>query len=626
MNQNSTNSPRFHFPVCGRLLLFFALLPVASVFGAANPALTTHYRGNANKIIARTPWAELSEQDFFLFRMVHNDVPAHLLYLYLTEKDSVKKQKFRVKIDKSIREWALTTFLARMANPGILQTPEMQLRLRNALYPVYEQIWLDRKVAPQILIGRSDLEKYYAENLDTFVSEPTARVRYIFLPAGSDEATTESRAQEKEESRERLDRIFSSILTDRLSFEEAARRYSQAPNQDLGGMTPEFTPGTWFEKFEEHAFALEPGQYSPIFEGPDGVYLLQALESSPRMILSFEEARDEVRNILFFEQLALRRTQELKNLFIEGKATNNLQVLENLKDDEPIFQLDDFSFSRNTALELFPFLLEGRFEMEEASLRAWSYQVFIYEHIAQEVEDQGWDADKRFFPARQLARTVLLAENQFQRLTDPFLALSRQDTQTHLLDPSQNLKPLLQPKISFVRLEIQDYEVMGPANRALRTEQVEKALDQAKTLYLEQPLAETAEIYGPQSTAPISYLPQDLTWQSLLDGLYGAPVKLEGWNQDQGWTACPEELKDELVEIYRNRKDLTLKEHLYWTLEKDGGLFLLVFLVKPDWSAPACLNQGYFSTLQEVAEEWRETLTKDMQDMLLEGRLEILVP
>jgi peptidyl-prolyl cis-trans isomerase SurA len=85
----------------------------------------------------------------------------------------------------------------------------------------------------------------------------------------------------KQLARKRLESILSDIKSGKISFEDAAKKYSQdAASAKQFGMLGEFGRGDMVPEFEEVVFNLTPGQLSPVFESPYGYHVVKLLSRS----------------------------------------------------------------------------------------------------------------------------------------------------------------------------------------------------------------------------------------------------------------------------------------------------------------------------------------------------------
>ncbi len=148
--------------------------------------------------------------------------------------------------------------------------------------PVAWQTWIE-----QTWQG-DKLTAFFAERHQEFDGTKVS-ARQIYLrskePAGTPEHTA---------AIEQLREIRTRILRKELSFEDAARQYSDSPTRDRGGDVGEFTwSGRMPESFSRVAFSLKPGEVSEPFSTRAGVHLCQLIRKTPGD-LALEDVRKEV--------------------------------------------------------------------------------------------------------------------------------------------------------------------------------------------------------------------------------------------------------------------------------------------------------------------------------------------
>ncbi len=97
-----------------------------------------------------------------------------------------------------------------------------------------------------------------------------------------------------QEAEEKLGRLRSEITAGKISFADAARRYSEAPSAAKGGDVGTFAfRGTMPAEVCRVAFALKVGEVSQPFRTPFGVHLYTVTDIRPGN-LSLEDVRSLV--------------------------------------------------------------------------------------------------------------------------------------------------------------------------------------------------------------------------------------------------------------------------------------------------------------------------------------------
>ncbi|MGB7754524.1 MAG: peptidylprolyl isomerase [Salinisphaera sp.] len=127
-----------------------------------------------------------------------------------------------------------------------------------------------KEVMGKVSVSDQDVDRYLQNQSLRFSRDHQYHLRQIKLdlPAGSDSTTTGV-------VRDRLTTLRNQITSGKTSFADAARSVSQgqhaADGGDLGWMSGSSLP----DSFDSALAGLSAGQISPVFRGPDGLYLLK---------------------------------------------------------------------------------------------------------------------------------------------------------------------------------------------------------------------------------------------------------------------------------------------------------------------------------------------------------------
>jgi parvulin-like peptidyl-prolyl isomerase len=118
-----------------------------------------------------------------------------------------------------------------------------------------------------------NLEKYFQQHRRDFDATQLHVAQILFkLKPEADEATTAA-------ATEKATKLRDEIVSQKISFSDAAKQNSQAPSKDDGGDIG------WIERhrpmaedFNRTAFALQPGEVSQPLKSPFGIHLITILE------------------------------------------------------------------------------------------------------------------------------------------------------------------------------------------------------------------------------------------------------------------------------------------------------------------------------------------------------------
>lgn len=134
----------------------------------------------------------------------------------------------------------------------------------------------------------AELRAYYQAN-KVFFDKTFVQASHILKTAGKD-------ARQRETARQALEVIRQDILAKKITFADAARKYSDCPSRDKGGDIGKF-PYIFVvvEPFAKAAFAMKVGEISRVVESEAGLHLILVTNRIEGPPSTFEAVRETVR-------------------------------------------------------------------------------------------------------------------------------------------------------------------------------------------------------------------------------------------------------------------------------------------------------------------------------------------
>jgi hypothetical protein len=190
-------------------------------------------------------------------------------------------------------------------------TSEEYLKKRIADQLLVEKV-TEALFSNETLVSDEEMKSYYAGHQEEFFRPVRVHAFQIVVP-----------------SKAEAEKIRAEIVSDQMTFESAARKYSLSPDAARGGDLGFFARNEKIAAFNA-AFALVVGSISQPIQSPYGVHLLKVVEKEPAKKLSLGEARDEIIK-------ALKRAKEVKvykewvtKLLKDGEIYKNEAVFDTL--------------------------------------------------------------------------------------------------------------------------------------------------------------------------------------------------------------------------------------------------------------------------------------------------------
>lgn len=149
---------------------------------------------------------------------------------------------------------------------------------------------VDREVRSGVMVGESEMKRYYQEHRDRFaLPEEYTLSQILILPRSSDD-TADALAKAR--------RIMAELKKGE-KFEDLALQYSDGPNASRGGRLGFVRQGELVPAIERAIAPLVPGGISDIIETPDGFHIVRVEEKKPKQFRPFDEVKFEIQGLVF---------------------------------------------------------------------------------------------------------------------------------------------------------------------------------------------------------------------------------------------------------------------------------------------------------------------------------------
>lgn len=134
------------------------------------------------------------------------------------------------------------------------------------------------KVITAVRISDKEVEDYYNENKDKFVSPATVNASHILVE--SDELAKE---------------VLAKIESGEMTFEDAAKEYSSCPSKENGGSLGDFTRGQMVPEFDTAVFEMAVGEITktPV-QTQFGYHLIRLNSKNEGETMQLEQIKDKL--------------------------------------------------------------------------------------------------------------------------------------------------------------------------------------------------------------------------------------------------------------------------------------------------------------------------------------------
>lgn len=160
-----------------------------------------------------------------------------------------------------------------------------------------------------------DVELYYLYHPDKFRRPETRAARHILVTINEtypDNTRTNAR--------QRIEAVATRVLKEPERFEEQALKHSECPTALQGGVLGVLPRGTLFPQLDEALFSMNTGDVSGILESELGFHVLRCDAITSASVLSFDQAKQHIKNLLERKRKATCQKAWVKQLLAPNKA------------------------------------------------------------------------------------------------------------------------------------------------------------------------------------------------------------------------------------------------------------------------------------------------------------------
>ena len=183
------------------------------------------------------------------------------------------------------------------------ETEEYKANLKQLEKDLLTQMAIN-KVLSDVTITDEDAKKFYDENKDQFAQKEAVSAKHILV-----------------DNEEKFKEIMEKINNNEITFEEAAKQYSNCPSGQQGGDLGMFNRGMMVPEFEEAAFTLDINEVSEPVKTQFGYHLIKVENKKEATTSAFEEVKTQIIQRLMQQAQDNKYLQTIKDL----EAKHNVQ-------------------------------------------------------------------------------------------------------------------------------------------------------------------------------------------------------------------------------------------------------------------------------------------------------------
>lgn len=239
------------------------------------------------------PPQQMQQKDTLLFK----DALDNLIGMVLLRNEGKEK---KITADTAKVEEAYKDFVKRFPSEDEYKKAliaqgmtEMELHRNIEQNLVYQQL-IDQAVKDIPAPAEVEIKKFYDDNPQYFSAPEQVHAAHILLKTDNKAAP-----EKKAEAKAKLEALRADIESKKISFSDAAAKYSEDPGSAQNGGNLGFFPrGQMVKPFEDAAFSTKPDTLTPVIETQFGYHLINVIELKPAGKTPLEQAKNNIKDFL----------------------------------------------------------------------------------------------------------------------------------------------------------------------------------------------------------------------------------------------------------------------------------------------------------------------------------------
>jgi peptidyl-prolyl cis-trans isomerase C len=212
---------------------------------------------------------------------------------------------------------------------GLANDPDVQNTLKKIMVQkLVQKNFQDGGAAGDV--PEAELQKYYEDHKDEYNRPKRVRVAAIVLnaPQGSPDRAKKLALAQKTLARVKAEEKKNTLAFAQIVSEVSEDQATKAAAGDLQFKSREELEKAYSKEVADAAFALKPGQVSPVVETDKGFYLLKYTGEQPELSRPFDQVKTQIANKLHREKKTKEFDEWLKGLRETAKVTIDEKALE----------------------------------------------------------------------------------------------------------------------------------------------------------------------------------------------------------------------------------------------------------------------------------------------------------
>ena len=177
--------------------------------------------------------------------------------------------------------------------------------------------FVETEFVSKTVVTEAETRAFYDKNQDKFKQEEAVRASHILI--GVDDKAS---ADDKKKAREKAEKLHEE-LAGGADFAALAKANSTCPSSQQGGDLGFFGKGQMVPSFEKSAFALKPGEISPVVETQFGYHIIKLTDKKAAAATEYADAKAKIEEFLKGQKI----NEAIQKYLADTRKTAKIEIL-----------------------------------------------------------------------------------------------------------------------------------------------------------------------------------------------------------------------------------------------------------------------------------------------------------
>ncbi|MHB8120996.1 MAG: peptidylprolyl isomerase [Desulfuromonadaceae bacterium] len=177
--------------------------------------------------------------------------------------------------------------------------------------------FVESEFVSKTVVTEAETRAFYDKNQDKFKQEEAVKASHILIGVDG-----KASADDRKKAREKAEKLHKELVGG-ADFAALAKANSTCPSSQQGGDLGFFAKGQMVPPFEKSAFALKPGEISPVVETQFGYHIIKLTDKKAAAATEYADAKAKIEEFLKGQKI----NEAIQKYLADARKTAKIEIL-----------------------------------------------------------------------------------------------------------------------------------------------------------------------------------------------------------------------------------------------------------------------------------------------------------